>query len=70
MVSRVPIDYITPIDNNGIEIKVGDTVDYGEGTAKVVEFSCSRGSPFVKVKLENGFVYNAHMLIVIKEVSE
>jgi len=55
-----------PIDVNGAEILVGDTVVYGLSaqTSTVSSLGVGQG-PFVKVTLANGLVYNAHTLEVV-----
>ena len=56
-----------PIDVNGSEILVGDTVKYNidGATSTVSSFTSPSGHPYVKVTLANGLVYNAHTLEVI-----
>lgn len=55
-----------PLDLNGVEILVSDTVtwDGGTSTSTVSSFSYTKG-PFVKCNLANGETYNAHALEVI-----
>lgn len=67
LVSWREISVVPPIDANGVEIVVGDTVEYGDGLGTSTASSLSRPGrgPFVKCTLANGMVYNAHALEVV-----
>lgn len=61
------IQETVPIDVNGVEIAVGDTVTWDNGvtTSTVSSFTSPSGHPYSKVTLANGDVRNAHMLEVV-----
>jgi len=66
LITYRPIKQGIPLDNNGVEILVDDTVtwDNGVSTSTVSSFTYTKG-PFVKCNLANGETYNAHALEVI-----
>ena len=66
LITYRPLSQGIPLDNNGVEILVSDTVtwDGGTSTSTVSSFTYTKG-PFVKCNLANGETYNAHALEVI-----